>query len=63
MKKKTKNYDRLYLDILSTGMSRLATGLNYNDLKKLLEKKGYDFNNDCIEIATKQWFYWKIRSN
>lgn len=50
-------YDKLYLDILKIGSSKLDSGLSYNDLKSELEKKGYDFENDCIELAVKQWFY------
>jgi len=37
-------------------MSCLGTGLSYDLLKSELEKKGYDFSNDCIELAVKQWF-------
>ncbi|MFM1876905.1 MAG: hypothetical protein RL266_2642 [Bacteroidota bacterium] len=49
-------YDSLYLDILKIGMSCLGTGLSYELLRSELVKKGYDFSNDCIELAVKQWF-------
>lgn len=51
-----KNYDSLYLDILRIGRSKVSEGLSYNVLKELLQSKGYDFENDCIELAVKQWF-------
>jgi hypothetical protein len=50
-------YKRLYLDILKIGQNSVNTGLSFNDLKCKLEQKGYDFKNDCIELAVKQWFY------
>tara|TARA_R110002049_G_scaffold133671_2_gene293072 strand:+ start:56 stop:421 length:366 start_codon:yes stop_codon:yes gene_type:complete len=52
-----KKYNTLYLDILKIGSIKLSDGLSYDVLKKELEKKGYDFENDCIELAVKQWFY------
>lgn len=52
-----KNYDSLYIDILRIGQCRLANGLSYNELKIELQKEGYDFKNDCIELAVKQWFF------
>jgi hypothetical protein len=51
-----KKYDNLYLDIIKIGRDKVGEGLSYNKLKSLLEKKGYDFGNDCIELAVKQWF-------
>lgn len=51
-----KSYDKLYLDILKIGRKKVGEGLSYNNLKKDLIKKGYDFNNDCIELSVKQWF-------
>lgn len=50
-------YKKLYLDILMIGQNSVNTGLSFNDLKCKLEQKGYDFKNDCIELAVKQWFY------
>lgn len=50
-------YKKLYLDILKIGQNSVNTGLSFNDLKCKLEQKGYDFKNDCIELAAKQWFY------
>jgi hypothetical protein len=54
---KSKKYDNLYLNILEIGQHKVDTGLSYNDLKNELEKLGYDFENDCVELAVKQWFY------
>ena len=54
---KPKTYDKLYLRILQIGQSKLGEGLSYNDLTDILEKDGYDFSNDCIELAVKHWFY------
>jgi hypothetical protein len=51
------NYSKLYIDILKIGVNKLNTGLSYVVLKEELEKKGYNFNNDCIELAVKQWFF------
>jgi len=51
------SYDDLYIDILKIGRQNVTTGLSYNTLKTQLVKKGYDFSNDCIELAVKQWFY------
>lgn len=53
---KVKSYDRLYLDILKIGRKKVGEGLSYNKLKEDLIKKGYDFENDCIELAVRQWF-------
>lgn len=53
---KVKNYDRLYLDILKIGRKKVGEGLSYNELKEHLIKKGYDFENDCIDLAVRQWF-------
>lgn len=53
---KVKSYDRLYLDILKIGRKKVGEGLSYNELKDLLIKKGYDFENDCIDLAVRQWF-------
>jgi hypothetical protein len=53
----SKNYDHLYLNILKIGQSKTETGLSYDVLKEELTKMGYDFENDCIELAVKQWFY------
>lgn len=50
-------YDNLYIDILKIGRTRVGKGLSYNHLKSKLECIGYDFDNDCIELAVKQWFY------
>ncbi|KAA6332905.1 hypothetical protein EZS27_018636 [termite gut metagenome] len=52
----SKNYDSLYLEILKIGIEKVNDGLSFNQLKNKLEKKGYDFENDCIELAVKQWF-------
>jgi len=54
---KQPKYKKLYLDILKIGHNSVNTGLSFNDLKCKLEHKGYDFKNDCIELAVKQWFY------
>jgi hypothetical protein len=54
---KKDKYNELYLDILKIGQESVHTGLSYNKLKCKLELKGYDFENDCIELAVKQWFY------
>jgi hypothetical protein len=54
---KVRNYDRLYLDILKIGRKKVGVGLSYNELKELLIMKGYDFENDCINLAVRQWFY------
>ncbi len=52
-----KNYDNLYLDILTIGRETVQNGISYNELKQKLGDKGYDFSNDCIELAVKQWFF------
>jgi len=57
MKTDNKKYDKLYLNILRIGQSRVDTGLSYNELREELINRGYDFKNDCIELAVKQWFY------
>lgn len=53
---KTKNYEKLYLDILKIGRKNVSVGLSYSELKKHLTKKGYNFENDCIDLAVRQWF-------
>lgn len=55
--RKKKTYKKLYLKILKFGQIKVDKGLSYNDLKRELIQKGYDFDNDCIELAVKQWFY------
>ncbi len=50
-------YKKLYTDILKIGVEKLNTGLSYSVLIEELKKKGYNFDNDCIEIAVKQWFF------
>ena len=57
MFKRKNTYDKLYLTILEIGQEKVHSGLSYNKLKKLLTNKGYDFNNTCIELSVKQWFY------
>jgi hypothetical protein len=57
MKNNNTKYDELYLNILRIGQSRVDTGLSYDNLRIELIKQGYDFENDCIELAVKQWFY------
>ena len=56
MRIRKRNYNNLYINILKIGVSQLDQGLSYTLLKEKLEKKGYDFSNDCIELAVKQWF-------
>lgn len=51
------NYDNLYLDILKIGRERSTSGLSFNSLKCILTAKGYDMENDCIDMAVKQWFF------
>jgi hypothetical protein len=53
----SQKYDNLYIDILKIGRRTVGTGVSYETLKQKLESKGYDFNNDCIELAVKQWFF------
>lgn len=50
-------YDNLYIEILQIGRANVEGGVSYNKIKSELEKKGYDFENDCIELAVKRWFY------
>lgn len=50
-------YDNLYIEILKIGRTNVTDGLSYNKLKSELESKGYDFENDCIELAVKRWFF------
>lgn len=50
-----KSYGKLYLHILEIGMKKVNEGLSYNELKSELQKKNYDFENDCIEKAVKHW--------
>lgn len=57
MFEKKRKYNNLYLDILELGQGKVEEGLSFNELKKKLSEKGYDFENDCIELAVKQWFY------
>ena len=52
-----KKNNSLYVKILRMGQTFIDTGISYNSLKSLLEKDGYDFSNNCIEIAVKQWFF------
>ncbi len=52
-----KVYDALYLDILIIGRANVETGLSYTILRKQLEKKGYDFNNEYVDTAVKVWYY------
>ena len=52
-----KKNNSLYIKILRIGQTLIDTGVSYNSLKKLLEKEGYNFENSCIELAVKQWFY------
>jgi len=54
---KKKSYKKLYLTILRIGQDKVHEGVSYNQLKAELVKKGYDFDNDCIELSVKQWFY------
>jgi len=54
---KPKSYKKLYLRILRIGVNRVHEGVTYNELKAELVKQGYDFENDCIELSVKQWFY------
>ncbi len=51
------NYDKLYLHILEIGQSKAESGMSYNELKEELTNLGYDFENDCIELAVKQWYF------
>jgi hypothetical protein len=57
MYKRKTTYDKLYLTILKIGQKKVHSGLSYNQLKKILIDKGYDFDNTCIELSVKQWFY------
>lgn len=52
-----KNYGKLYLRVLQIGQKSLGYGLSFNKLRKELENEGYDFKNDCIELAVKHWFF------
>jgi len=52
-----KNYDHLYLNILKIGQDKAESGLSYDELKTELTSQGYDFENDCIELAVKQWYF------
>jgi len=55
--KDIRKNNSLYVKILRIGLTFIDTGISYNGLKSLLEREGYDFNNNCIELAVKQWFY------
>lgn len=50
-------YDNLYIDILKIGQNKVTEGLSFNTLRQELTCKKYDLDNDCIELATKQWFF------
>jgi hypothetical protein len=54
-----KSYNTLYIDILKIGKKRVEDGLSYNILKRKLREKGYnlDGENNCIELAAKEWFF------
>src|SRR6266496_2104360 len=54
---KKSSYKKLYLAILKIGQEKVHEGLSYNHLKEILIKRGYPFDNDCIELSVKQWFY------
>lgn len=45
------------MTILRIGQDKVHEGVSFNELKAELIKRGYDFDNDCIEISVKQWFY------
>ena len=49
-------YDELYLSILQIGQRRENHGISYNYLLSELNKKGFDVNNGCIDLAIKHWF-------
>lgn len=51
-----KKYDSLYLEILKYAIDQREDGVSYNKLKEHLESLGYDFKNDCVELAVKQRF-------
>ncbi len=51
-----KHYDSLYFEIIKFAMKQPEDGVSYNNLKAHLESIGYDFSNDCIELAVKQRF-------
>ncbi|MCK8143400.1 hypothetical protein MW871_16025 [Flavobacterium sp. I-SCBP12n] len=52
-----KKNNAIYAKILRIGQTFIDTGVSYNKVKTLLENDGYDFENSCIEIAVKQWFF------
>ncbi|QKJ62839.1 hypothetical protein [Flavobacterium sp. M31R6] len=52
-----KKNNAIYAKILRIGQTFIDTGVSYNKVKKILETEGYDFENSCIEIAVKQWFF------
>jgi hypothetical protein len=52
-----KTYKELYLSMLEIGQERVHEGVSYNQMRETLVRKGYKFDNDCIELAVKQWFY------
>ena len=52
-----KSYKKLYLTILRIGQDKVHEGVSFNELKAELIKRGYDFDNDCIGLSVKQWFY------
>jgi len=52
-----KTYKTLYLAMLEVGQEKVQDGVSYNEIKALLSKERYDFENDCVELAVKQWFY------
>lgn len=54
--KHLETYDDLYLTILKIGRMRIEGGLSYTDLCEELKNIDYDLENDCIELAIKNWF-------
>lgn len=52
-----KKNNALYAKILRIGQTFIDTGVSYNKVKTLLENEGYVFENSCIEIAVKLWFF------
>lgn len=49
-----KTYKTLYLAMLEVGQEKVQDGVSYNEIKSLLSKERYDFENDCVELAVKQ---------
>ena len=52
-----RNFDSLYLTMLEIGQSKVETGITYHELIFELQKRGYNIQSGCIELAIKHWFF------